>query len=205
MAFNEGHFYDSIRVQKLFGPTLDTLEFQGLVEILKDCRTAKWPLAYVAYALATAYHETSRTMQPIKEYGGPTYYTKLYDIKGQNPTRAKAMGNTSPGDGAKYCGRGYVQLTWKVNYAKAAKELGVDLVNKPDLAMVADIASDVMIKGMEQGWFTGKKLSNYLPAVGAAPKAKYKAARYIINGTDKADVIADYAVSFQNALSAGNW
>jgi putative chitinase len=200
-----GAFYDQIRITKLYGPVFSATEFQGMEEILKDCKKAKWPIAYVAYALATAYHETAGTMQPIKEYGGRSYYMKLYDVTGQNPERARKMGNTAVGDGALYCGRGYVQLTWKVNYAKAAAELGVDLITNPDLAMNPDIASDVMIKGMEQGWFTGKRLATYLPPTGKATLQQFTDARRIINSTDKAAKIAEEAMAFQEALEVGHW
>lgn len=200
-----GAFYDQIRFTKLFGPVFSTTEFQGVEEIIKDCSKANWPIAYVAYALATAYHETSGTMQPIKEYGGNAYYTKLYDVTGRDPVRARKMGNINPGDGARYCGRGYVQLTWKNNYQKAEDELGVELVDNPDLALVPDIASDIMIRGMQEGWFTGKSLATYLPSAGEATEAQFKLARKIINGTDKDALIADYAMSFQEALRFGEW
>lgn len=205
MLQNETAFYGAIRASKLFGPVFDSKEFQGVQEIIKDCAKARWPIAFTAYALATAYHETAHTMQPIKEYGGNAYFTRLYDISGQNPKRAKQMGNTRVGDGAKYCGRGYVQLTWKVNYEKATKELKVDFVNNPDWAMNPDYASDIMVRGMEQGWFTGKKLKDYLPHGRAANAAEFKRARRIINGTDKDAIIADYALRFQSALQAGDW
>lgn len=202
---NAGEFYDRIRYTKLFGPTLSTAEFQGLEEILKDCARANWPIAYVAYALATAYHETSATMQPIKEYGGNAYYTKLYDVMGRDPERARKHGNTRSGDGIKYCGRGYVQLTWKNNYIRAQNELGVPLVDFPDKAMEPDIASDIMVFGMQRGWFTGKALKDYLPNNTLATEEQFKSARRIINGTDKAALIADYAMSFQKALEKGEW
>lgn len=205
MLSKESAFYEEIRRSKLFGPTFDSSEFQGVQEIVKDAATAKWPVAYTAYALATAYHETAKTMQPIKEYGGRDYYMRLYDITGKDPARAKKYGNTSVGDGAKYCGRGYVQLTWKVNYERATRELGIDFVNNPDLAMVPDYASDIMIRGMQEGWFTGKSMKSYLPSVGAANKAKFEKARWIINGTDKAALIAEYALIFQAALIEGGW
>lgn len=192
-------FYDYIRNTKLFGPTLSTSEVEGLESILFAGETAKWMKSYAAYALATAFHETAGTMQPIKEYGGNAYYTRLYDVTGQNPTRAKAMGNTTPGDGAKYCGRGYVQLTWKTNYAKAEKLLGVPLVKNPDLAMDPLIASKILVKGMEEGWFTGKSLKNYL-VTEKATLNDFIACRRIINGTDKAEKIAREALIFQTAL-----
>jgi len=199
-----GAFYDQIRISKLYGPVFSDTEFKGIEEIIKDCKAAKWPIAYVAYALATAYHETAGTMQPIKEYGGRSYYMKMYDVTGKNPTRARQMGNTAEGDGALYCGRGYVQLTWKVNYARASKELGVDLVGNPDLAMNPDIASDIMIKGMEQGWFTGKSLKSYLNDKPATLE-QFRECRRIINGTDKATKIAEEAIEFQKALTVGRW
>lgn len=198
-------FYDGIRKFKLFGPTFNTSEFEGCEALLSACGSAGWPVSWTAYALATAYHETAGTMQPIKEYGGYEYYTKLYDISGRNPSRAKQMGNTAVGDGARYCGRGYVQLTWKNNYKKASEKLGVDFVSKPELAMIPKHASDIMIHGMSEGWFTGKKLSNYLHPDKLGTVESFRKARYIINGQDKATVIAYYAIEFQKALQQGNW
>ena len=58
---------------------------------------------------------------------------------------------------------------------------------------------------MEQGWFTTKKLADYLPIDGPAGFEAFKAARRIINGTDKAAEIAKIAVTFQDALVAGRW
>jgi len=163
------------------------------------------PLAWTAYALATAYHETASTMQPIKEYGGPTYLTRMYDIAGARSVLAQNMGNTCAGDGVKYCGRGYVQLTWKNNYKKAGDALGVDLVNHPDSALDPVVAAKVMRRGMQEGWFTGKKFSDYLPGAGPAKLSQYALARFIINGSDKAAQIAGHAVAFQAALGAGGW
>lgn len=200
-----GAFYDEIRRQKLFGPVFSTSEFEGCVEVLKDCQKAGWGIAHTAYALATAYHETAHTMQPIKEFGGYEYYMKLYDISGKDPTRAKRYENTSVGDGAKYCGRGYVQLTWKRNYRVLGEKLGIDLINVPDLALNPDIASDIMTIGMTEGLFTGRKLSDYLPKSGISTRENYVKARVIINGTDKANLIADHAMGFQKALVLGLW
>jgi putative chitinase len=163
------------------------------------------PLAWTAYALATAYHETASTMQPIKEYGGESYFTRMYDVTGARSQMAIANGNTCAGDGPKYCGRGYVQLTWKNNYAKAGRECNADLVADPDLALNPDIAAKVLRRGMQEGWFTGKKFSDYLPGVGRATSGQYARARYIINGSDKAQQIADHAKQFEAALEAGGW
>ena len=199
---NRQAFFNSLR-QGLLGPTLDTDEVTGCEAIL-DAMTGL-PLSYCAYALATAYHETAHTMQPIHEYGGPRYFTRMYDITGSRPTLARKYGNTTPGDGVKYAGRGYVQLTWKANYAKAGAKLGVDLVGNPSLAMRKDIAAKIMREGMVDGWFTGKAFKHYLPTSGAASLAQFTAARRIINGTDKASQIARYATQFQSALALGGW
>jgi putative chitinase len=105
-----------------------------------DTRDRRW----LAYALATAYHEAAFTMQPIHEKGGPKYFFSMYDKDGDRPKVAKALGNTEKGDGVRFHGRGYVQLTGRTNYAKAKKLVGADLVNNPDLALDPAIASMIL-------------------------------------------------------------
>lgn len=80
-----------------------------------------------AVALATVAAEC-RTFKPINEYGGPAYFTKMYEGR-------KDLGNTQPGDGAKFHGRGFPQLTGRANYTKYGQKLGIDLVNHPELAL----------------------------------------------------------------------
>ena len=195
-------FFDCCR-KTVMGPTLEPKEVSGANAVLEAMEGL--PKAWVAYALSTAWHETAHTMQPIKEYGGRSYFTRMYDVRGRRPNTARRYGNTSPGDGPKYCGRGYVQLTWKNNYIKAGKKLGVDLVGNPKLAMDRGIASKIMRHGMREGWFTGKRFDSYLPASGEASRAQFRSARRIINGTDKSAQIARYALEFQAALVAGGW
>jgi putative chitinase len=195
-------FFEAMR-SGILGPTLSATEVDGCNAVLKAMEGA--PLSWTAYALATAYHETASTMQPIKEYGGPTYFTRMYDVTGARSQMALSMGNTCAGDGPKYCGRGYVQLTWKNNYKRAADECGVDLLAYPDKAMDPTVAAKVMRSGMEEGWFTGKKFADYLPAKGKATSGQFSYARHIINGTDKAQQIAAHAIEFQRALEAGGW
>ena len=187
----------------IMGPTLDDDEVTGTSAILEAC--AGLPVSWTAYALATSFHETAHTMQPIKEFGGEKYFTRRYGIEGQNPRLAQSLGNTLPGDGAKYAGRGYVQLTGRSNYIKAGIKLNVDLVGGPDLALSKDIAALILRHGCREGWFTGKGFQHYLPASGPATAAQFQAARRIINGTDKAALIAQYASKFQDALIAGEW
>ena len=198
---NKEAFFAEVR-KGILGFTLSPDEVSGC-EAIMDAM-AGLPRSWCAYALATAYHETAHTMQPISEFGGPAYFTRMYDITGQRPTLARKMGNTEPGDGPKYRGRGYVQLTWKVNYAKAGTKLSVDLVAHPEMAMRPDIAAKIMRDGMVEGWFTGKRLGDYLQGP-FATLVQYQGARRIINGTDKAALIAGYAMQFESALAKGGW
>jgi len=189
-------FFDRVRAG-ILGPTLDEREVSGCNAILDACKG--WPISWTAYALATAYHETAHTMQPIKEYGGEKYFNRMYGPEGANPARARRNGNTKPGDGARYCGRGYVQLTWKNNYASMGGLLGIDLVGNPDLALNADVAARILREGMGKGRFTGRSLADCLPdEIGKLEQ--FLQARRIINGNDKALLIAQYALKFQEAL-----
>lgn len=199
---NKAEFFNTLRRGNLLGPDLTLNEVQGTEAIVDACAAANWPMSWVAYALATAYHETAHTMLPIKEMGGNAYFTRMYDITGNRRQMAINHGNKTPGDGPKYAGRGYVQLTWKSNYIKAGNKLGIDLVNKPDLAMDKKHAADILVFGMQEGWFTGKSNEDYMPNEWGNTE-QFKEARRIINGTDKRDLIAGYASQFQTALDDG--
>ena len=130
-------------------------------------------LGQLAYILATTIGESN--VRPIKEYRAAegTALRKTQD----------AYWYTG------YYGRGYVQLTWKANYEKFAKYLGVDLVGNPDLALNPKYAAQIIAYGMKNGSFTGKKLSDYI----SGSKQDFENARRIINGTDKAATFAGYA------------
>lgn len=195
----QARFFDSVR-SGLLGPTLTPSEVSGCVAILDAMAGA--PIAYTSYALGTAYKETNHTMQPIDEIGGDAYFFRRYDPKGQRPDIARQLGNTQPGDGARFHGRGYPQVTGRANYARASKELGVDLIARPERMLEPEIAAKVMRRGMTEGWFTGKSFASYLPSTGAATMPQFISARRIINGQDCAAEIASYAVQFQKALQA---
>lgn len=207
---DEGAFYDWLRGNKMLGPKISADEFTGCNTIINACHMAGWGVSWVAYALATAYHETAHTMMPIKERGGEAYFHRMYDIRGARPAKAKELGNLSPGDGAKYAGRGYPQTTGKSNYAKATKALralgfDIDLVAEPDRMMEPAVAAATMISGMEGGWFTGRDLADDLPRKGPGTLRQFFLSRDIINGTDKDDEIAAYAIDFQSGLLAGGY
>ena len=184
---NRPKFFSSIRTlfKRLSQSQVDGLNF--LLDAFEQ--DGKMTVQEMAYMLATAYHETAATMLPIEEYGkgrGKRYGENI-DIDG---SRYKGLPHV-------YYGRGYIQLTWLTNYKKAGDKICVDLVNQPELALNPSYAAQVMIVGMREGWFTGKKLPDYIKN----GKADYVGARRIINGTDKAQLIAGYAVKFEAALS----
>lgn len=192
-------FFDEIR--EMFPKRrLTAKQVQGMETIIKawQAEYSERDDKFLAYLLATAYHETAHTMQPIKEYGGRARANRLYGIEGRNPTRARRMGNRRRGDGARYMGRGFVQLTWKNNYRKAGLYCGVDLVKKPHLAMQPDIAARILIEGCMSGWFTGSALPSHIEPM----NANYRSARRVVNGNDKASLIARYAKQFESALRA---
>lgn len=194
-------FFSAVRTSKALGPSLSSDEVAGCEAILAACKG--FPVSWAAYCLATPVVETAGTMQPIKENGGTSYFFRRYDIEGERPDKARELGNLTPGDGAKFCGRGYVQMTGRKNYARAEQRLVLPLTTDPDLAMEPAVAARIMREGMVEGWFTGKGLPAYLPAL--ADIHNFTNARRIVNGQDRAVEIAGYALEFQAALQAGGW
>ena len=148
----------------------------------------------MAYALATAFHETAQTMQPITEYGNEAYFDKYEP----GTPIGDSLGNTEPGDGAKYKGRGYVMITGRSNYQRAQDELGPPFIDTPELACDSEFARKIMRQGCFEGWFTGKKIEDYI----SGETKDYYNARRVINGTDQAEKIAGHADVFEKALEA---
>lgn len=183
-------FYDEIR--DTF--TLTDENVRGFDFILRYAEYEYKPhLDELAYILATAWHETAHRMQPIAEYG-----------KG----RGRKYGKSTPPFGKVYYGRGYVQLTWDYNYKKAGDKLGVDFLRYPEKVMEPEHAVKILFVGMQQGWFTGKKLRDYLDNVDENDKEdlrEFTNARRIINGTDKQVMIGQYALVFEKALRAAGY
>jgi len=190
-------FFASLRARNsgVFGTSLSQGQVSGCEAILDEAQRRGTPLRQVAYMLATSLHETAATMQPITEYGKVSYFDKY-----EPGTKiGRDLGNTVTGDGYRFRGRGYVQLTGRRNYRKASEELGFDIVANPARALEPPVAAAIMFLGMTEGWFTTRKLSDYI----LGDKCDYVNARRIINGTDKAQKIAGYAEAFATALRAG--
>lgn len=196
-------FFDTIR-ERVFGGTLTQGVVNTLNEILIYYKSEVKEVNYreLAYILATAYHEAyshAKNPQwlPVREgftstnVGAIKAVTKLYDRK----IISKNYALPSP-KGHSYYGRGLVQITFEYNYKKAGDKLGLDLVNNPDLTLNLDVAVKILVRGMLEGWFTGKKLKDYINST----KADYLGARRIINGVDARERIAKYAETFYDAL-----
>lgn len=177
-------FFDMVR-QSLFHGSLTQPQVDGLNCLLDyaEARTPALDPRHTAYILATAYHETAMTMQPIAEYGQGA---------------GKSYGEVDPETGQCYYGRGFVQLTWKENYATQEAKCGLPLVTQPDLAMEHQPAAQILYEGMLAGDFTGVGVSTYIHD----SACDYYNARRVVNGTDCADQIARYAENFADALGA---
>lgn len=213
-ALNRKIFFDHVR--PLFGGRMTASQVAGLtvdLDIWEEHFRASTPFTQLAVCLATEFHETAQTMQPIRERGGDEYLRLNYDVTGRNPERARRYGNVRPGDGVRYCGRSKVQLTWYVNYLKATvrlHELGligpdVDFTKDPAKVMEPRVAAMIMFLGMEEGWFTGKTLDQLVdPDIDGDEHADAVKSRAIINGSDRAELIAGYSDHFLAALVAAS-
>ncbi len=141
-----------------------------------------------AYVLATATHESNLGLH-LEEFASGAAYEG-----------SSALGNSQPGDGRRYKGRGYVQLTGRRNYTDWSERLNIDLVNNPDLAKDPAIAVQILVIGMRDGTFTGRRLDRYINN----NETDFANARRTVNGTDKAQRIANLAAEYNAALGAGS-
>jgi putative chitinase len=99
------------------------------------------PIELAAF-LAQCAHE-SHDFKSMVEYGGSLDFRK-YDPK-HAPRKAKALGNKKAGDGARYKGRGYIQLTGRYNYKRAGVALGLPLEKNPELAEKPEVAAKIAV------------------------------------------------------------
>lgn len=162
---------------QLFGGKIKQSHKDGIENILEAWTLCKSnDLRHLGYILATAYHETAGTMQPVKERGGEIYLRR----KPYWP----------------FFGRGYAQLTWAGNYKKIIKMYGVDAVANPDVVLEPKISARIIVDFMERGLFTGKRLSHYFNDSTDDPRQ----ARRVVNILDCADKIAEYYKIFYRSL-----
>ena len=194
-----------------FGGRLSQAQVDGTSAILAEAQRRGLPDEQTAYVLATAFHETGGKMQPIEEN---LNYTTATQIKKTWPSRFSTvqsaqpyvrnpqalankvyggrMGNTRPNDGWLYRGRALAQITGKDNYKKYG------LGDNPDAALDMATAIRILFDGMINGKFTGKRLADFF----GGGKEDPVSARAIVNGTDKASLIAGYYRNFLDSLVA---
>lgn len=149
------------------------------VAIVQECiRQGVTLRTQVAYILATVQRESSMGVNLEELESGVAYEGR------------RDLGNTQPGDGVRFKGRGLVQITGRSNYTYWSKRLGVDFVKNPALAKEAKYALPILVIGMKEGRYTGAKLGDYI----SGNKTDFYNARRIVNSLDHAQEIADDAV-----------
>lgn len=194
---NEKGFFDALKAKGgLFEGGVTQSQLDGIRTLLVAFEAGGWGLAFTANGLATAYLETNKSMQPVAE---------AYYLGERAEAWRRAHLRYYP-----WYGRGYPQVTWERNYRAAdayLAGLGLiqagELVADPNKMLQAELAAPVMVKFMTDGTFTGKRLGHSLPESGPGNAAGHKEARRVINGTDRWDDLARYAMAFQAALQAG--
>lgn len=175
-------FFEAYRRE--FGPIRQEAVVHGLTELLGYMRAdlELTGIREAAYMLATVKHESGDTFRPVRE--------AFWHDESWRRKRLRY---------APFYGRGYVQLTWERNYRRAGEELGLDLVGDPDLLLEPVISYRVLAQGMREGWFTGRKLSEFI----TRERTDYLGARTIINGVDRDALVASHASRFERALGCG--
>ena len=182
-------FFDQINKSlfdnRLSGSQKSGINYKLAAFELHNIKDVRWK----AYMLATSFHETARTMQPVEEIGKGRNkpYGKRYKYNGEHYTNPDNI----------YFGRGDIQLTWFENYELMGRLLNLPLLERPELALQPDISARIMIIGMTRGLFTGVSLSNFFNSYKNDPFN----ARKIVNGIDRAKLIEGYYFRFLEGLN----
>lgn len=220
-------FFDEVRVS-LFGGKLDDTQVMAMTAIIDawgQLAPATMPvdaaLDGLAYALATAFHETGGSLAPVSEN---LRYTSAVRIRTVWPSRFKneaaaapfvnqpeklanrvyggrlGNGNEASGDGWRYRGRGLSQATGRAMYALFGKLLGLDLISQPELALQLSVSAKILVSGLVRGLFTGKKLADFFTHEHLDPVG----ARACVNADVSANGarVASYWRHFRAALTA---
>lgn len=197
MNLNRGTLFAYLRTAP-FGGRLTENQVKGTEAILTAYENiGGTSLPILAYILATAFHETGGRMMPVREGFGKS------DAESRRKTAKYKYGKPDPKTGHVYYGRGHVQLTWAENYKTMGRILDLPLYEKPDLALELDISAQILVEGMMRGQsnrgdFTGQPVEQYFNGAINDPVG----ARRVVNGTDKAKLIADHYKAILGALEA---
>lgn len=208
----DAYFFDAIRAS-LFGGKLTAAQVDGINGILQAMdEVGDGDQDTLAYALATAFHETDRRMVPVREglartdAGARRAVANLAAKRGPKSAPAR-YGKPAGPHGHVYYGRGHVQLTWLKNYQGSSADAGVDLVANPDAMLDPKISARVLIRGIMDGRWNGqgRGVSYYEGADDFLSDAEAEEARRTVNVKDKARLIAGYHRKFYDALDVAGW
>jgi hypothetical protein len=194
MPYDRDFFFNSVR-ESLFNGKLTQRQVDGMGYLLDqwelhfEKKAAANGHCWLAYALATAFHETAYMMVPIEEYG-----------RGSGKSYGEPVGPYHQC----YYGRGHVQLTWEANYIKGQEALlkhykiDAPMHQYPHRMLEDETSALVLYDGMIGGWYTGVGLPKFFDH---AKKIEdpYNA-RKIVNALDKAETIKGYYGKFKTAL-----
>ncbi|OJF95890.1 hypothetical protein [Pararhizobium antarcticum] len=202
MTFKRNLFFKTVR-SSLFDGRLSRDQVEGISTVL-DCfesRTDVPDSRWRAYILATAHHETGATMQPVRETFAKSDDRAIAILdsaygRGRLPSVSVPYWRRDA-EGKSWLGRGLVQLTHRANYARMTELTGIDLLADPDRAMETGVAAEIVVVGMIRGSFTGKRLSDYFTVA----RTDWTGARRIINGRDRAAIVAGYAKAYHAAIT----
>jgi Putative peptidoglycan binding domain len=158
---------------------------RNLPLVLNEClKNGVTDRGQIAYVFATTHHESHFGRFMMELASGSAYEGR------------PDLGNTVPGDGRRFKGRGFVQITGRRNYKIWANKLGINLLSHPEKAAIPDIAAIILVRGMRDGSFTGVGLSRFI----LGSRRDFFHARRIVNGLDRADDIEEIAKDYLKAL-----
>ena len=159
-------------------------------------------LDWLAYAMATAWHETGATMAPVRESFAKTDAAAVKNVTDYCKKAGIPNYAARNSDGNSYYGRGYVQLTHAANYKKLGQKLGMGdaLYNSPDLVMEPETAAKILLIGLMDGLFRPKagSLIDYF----SSTERDWFNARDLVNG-DKKKIQAWTLKSWPGGKSTG--
>jgi hypothetical protein len=201
MTMDAKRFFSAIR-GSLFGGRLSQTRVSGIENLLIGAKAyvAGSDDRQLAYMLASCFHETAKRMVPVRETlasDDDAVITRLNAAyaAGRLP-QVKMPYWKRDGEGKAWFGRGLIQITHRRNYQLMSVVTGYNLVRKPELALDPIVSVEILVRGMQEGCFTGYKLSDFFNE----RQCDWIGARKIVNGTDKAQEIAAHALAFYDAL-----
>jgi Chitinase class I len=200
MRIDRRIFFAGLR-HAVFGGRMSQGQVAGMEAVLTRFGARGWSdPRWLAYMLATVFHETSGTMQAVRETLAVSNDEAVARLErafrsGKLPT-VKTPYWRPDADGRSYYGRGLVQITHRENYQRMSRVVGLDLVAEPDLALRLDVAATILVIGMTEGLFSGARLADFFIGM----KADWTGARKIVNGRDRAEKIAAKAQIFDAAI-----